>query len=89
MSVLLATFHSAFQSAPLTPSPLSVSQTVTGILTPTYSIFASTEGTWRVTMVEDRWCRYPPLVGTAPAASGEDKLVMLEGIDPFPPLIKN
>jgi len=34
--------------------------TVTGVLTKEYSIFSAMEGTWTVTSISDRHCRYPP-----------------------------
>ncbi|CDZ97902.1 hypothetical protein [Phaffia rhodozyma] len=58
--------------------------TVTNILENTYSMYASSEGTWKVTMIEDKWCRYPPLQSTSPPLN--DKPLKLEGIDPFPPI---
>lgn len=34
--------------------------TVAGIMSSEYSIFSSAEGTWTVTFIADKWCRYPP-----------------------------
>ncbi|KAH7101362.1 hypothetical protein BKA62DRAFT_703554 [Auriculariales sp. MPI-PUGE-AT-0066] len=42
-----------------TPKVLET-HTVTGIMTNEYSIFSALEGTWTVTFISDRWCRYPP-----------------------------
>ncbi|KZT74944.1 hypothetical protein DAEQUDRAFT_659210 [Daedalea quercina L-15889] len=34
--------------------------TVSGVTTKEYSIFSALEGTWTVTFIADRYCRYPP-----------------------------
>ncbi|PSS29620.1 hypothetical protein PHLCEN_2v2768 [Hermanssonia centrifuga] len=34
--------------------------TVSGVTTKEYSIFSALEGTWTVTFISDRYCRYPP-----------------------------
>lgn len=34
--------------------------TVSGVTTREYSIFSALEGTWTVTFIADRYCRYPP-----------------------------
>ncbi|KAG8857714.1 hypothetical protein FRB91_010951 [Serendipita sp. 411] len=34
--------------------------TVAGITSKEHSIFSSAEGTWTVTFIADKWCRYPP-----------------------------
>ncbi|KAJ3558980.1 hypothetical protein NM688_g617 [Phlebia brevispora] len=34
--------------------------TVSGVTTKEYSIFSAMEGTWTVTFIQDRYCRYPP-----------------------------
>ncbi|KAG8930377.1 hypothetical protein FRC02_004294 [Tulasnella sp. 418] len=36
------------------------SHTVSGVTTKEYSIFSAQEGTWTVTFISDRYCRYPP-----------------------------
>lgn len=42
-----------------TPKVLET-HTVSGVMTNEYSIFSSLEGTWTVTFISDKWCRYPP-----------------------------
>ena len=34
--------------------------TVSGVMTNEYSIYSALEGTWTVTFISDKWCRYPP-----------------------------
>ncbi|KAI0699371.1 hypothetical protein C8T65DRAFT_581174 [Cerioporus squamosus] len=34
--------------------------TVSGVTTKEYSIFSALEGTWTITSISDRYCRYPP-----------------------------
>ncbi|KAI0347722.1 hypothetical protein BDW22DRAFT_1384582 [Trametopsis cervina] len=34
--------------------------TVSGVTTNEYSIFSALEGTWTITFISDRYCRYPP-----------------------------
>ena len=34
--------------------------TVSGVTTNEYSIFSALEGTWTVTFISDKYCRYPP-----------------------------
>ncbi|KAI0697588.1 hypothetical protein BC835DRAFT_1471555 [Cytidiella melzeri] len=34
--------------------------TVSGVTTREYSIFSALEGTWTITFISDRYCRYPP-----------------------------
>jgi len=34
--------------------------TVSGVMTHEYSIFSALEGTWTVTFISDKYCRYPP-----------------------------
>lgn len=34
--------------------------TVSGVTAKEYSIFSALEGTWTVTFIQDRYCRYPP-----------------------------
>ncbi|KAF7798524.1 hypothetical protein EIP86_009745 [Pleurotus ostreatoroseus] len=34
--------------------------TVSGVTSKEYSIFSAMEGTWTVTFIQDRYCRYPP-----------------------------
>ncbi|KAH9947096.1 hypothetical protein B0H21DRAFT_778726 [Amylocystis lapponica] len=34
--------------------------TVSGVTTKEYSIFSALEGTWTITFISDRYCRYPP-----------------------------
>jgi nucleoporin POM152 len=35
--------------------------TVSGITTKDYSIYSAAEGTWTVTFIQDKYCRYPPV----------------------------
>ncbi|KAH9937368.1 uncharacterized protein B0H18DRAFT_970234 [Fomitopsis serialis] len=35
--------------------------TVSGVTTKEYSVFSALEGTWTVTFIADRYCRYPPM----------------------------
>lgn len=42
-----------------TPKVLET-HTVTGVMTNEYSIYSALEGTWTVTFISDKWCRYPP-----------------------------
>lgn len=35
--------------------------TVSGIATRDYSIYSAAEGTWTVTFIQDKYCRYPPV----------------------------
>ncbi|KZT44453.1 hypothetical protein SISSUDRAFT_1038969 [Sistotremastrum suecicum HHB10207 ss-3] len=50
-------------------SPLKVleSHTVSGVTSHVYSIFSAQEGTWTVTFVADKYCRYPPSTPADPA----------------------
>ncbi|EJD54259.1 hypothetical protein AURDEDRAFT_94875 [Auricularia subglabra TFB-10046 SS5] len=34
--------------------------TVSGVMTNEYSIYSAVEGTWTVTFISDKWCRFPP-----------------------------
>ncbi|KAF7964510.1 hypothetical protein HWV62_6763, partial [Athelia sp. TMB] len=42
------------------PGRVLETHTVTGVMTKEYSIFSALEGTWTVTSISDRYCRYPP-----------------------------
>jgi len=42
------------------PGKVLETHTVSGVSTKEYSIFAALEGTWTVTSIADRYCRYPP-----------------------------
>lgn len=35
--------------------------TVSGVTTKDYSIFSAAEGTWTVSFIQDKYCRYPPI----------------------------
>ncbi|KZT30885.1 hypothetical protein NEOLEDRAFT_43466 [Neolentinus lepideus HHB14362 ss-1] len=42
------------------PGKVLETHTVTGVTTKEYTIFSALEGTWTVTFISDRYCRYPP-----------------------------
>ncbi|TFK56721.1 hypothetical protein OE88DRAFT_1742463 [Heliocybe sulcata] len=42
------------------PGKVLETHTVTGVTANEYSIFSALEGTWTVTFISDRYCRYPP-----------------------------
>ena len=42
------------------PGKVLETHTVSGVTTKEYSIFSALEGTWTVTFISDRYCRYPP-----------------------------
>lgn len=42
------------------PGKVLETHTVSRVLTNEYSIFSALEGTWTVTSISDRYCRYPP-----------------------------
>ncbi|GJJ13358.1 hypothetical protein Clacol_007610 [Clathrus columnatus] len=37
------------------------SHTVSGVTTKNYSIYSAAEGTWTVSFIQDKYCRYPPM----------------------------
>ncbi|KAF8336634.1 uncharacterized protein EI90DRAFT_3046569 [Cantharellus anzutake] len=39
--------------------------TVSGVMTYEYSIFSALEGTWTVTFISDKYCRYPPVASNS------------------------
>ncbi|KAF7784114.1 hypothetical protein Agabi119p4_279 [Agaricus bisporus var. burnettii] len=43
------------------PGKVLETHTVSRVMTREYSIFSALEGTWTVTSIADRYCRYPPL----------------------------
>ncbi|KAF5388595.1 hypothetical protein D9757_004684 [Collybiopsis confluens] len=43
------------------PSKVLETHTVSRIYSNEYSIFSALEGTWTVTSITDKWCRYPPM----------------------------
>jgi len=43
------------------PPKILETHTVTGVTTKEYSIYSSLEGTWTVTFISDKFCRYPPV----------------------------
>jgi hypothetical protein len=47
--------------------PSRLIQTVTHIMEKTYSIYAATEGTWKVSSVEDRFCRVRTFLSFLPS----------------------
>ncbi|EIW87006.1 hypothetical protein CONPUDRAFT_44325 [Coniophora puteana RWD-64-598 SS2] len=49
------------------PGKVLETHTVSGVTTNEYSIFSALEGTWTVTSITDRHCRYPP----NPAGTGD------------------
>ncbi|KAI0727871.1 hypothetical protein C8Q72DRAFT_876158 [Fomitopsis betulina] len=58
-------FTFTYQRAELTPKKgqqgkVLETHTVSGVTTKEYSIFSALEGTWTVTFIADRYCRYPP-----------------------------
>ncbi|THH13470.1 hypothetical protein EW146_g6752 [Bondarzewia mesenterica] len=52
------------------PGMVLETHTVSGITTKEYSIFSAMEGTWTVTFISDRYCRYPM---TSPDANVEKR----------------
>ncbi|KAF8640975.1 hypothetical protein AX17_000621 [Amanita inopinata Kibby_2008] len=44
------------------PGKVLETHTVSRVMTHEYSIFSALEGTWTVTSISDRYCRYPPAV---------------------------
>ncbi|KDQ63216.1 hypothetical protein JAAARDRAFT_119663 [Jaapia argillacea MUCL 33604] len=51
------------------PGRVLETHTVSGVTTNEYSIYSALEGTWTVTFISDRYCRYPP----AQADAGSEK----------------
>ncbi|KAH9920261.1 uncharacterized protein BXZ73DRAFT_91987 [Epithele typhae] len=59
-------FTFTYQRAELTPrkgaqGKVLETHTVSGVTTKEYSIFSAMEGTWTITSISDRYCRYPPV----------------------------
>ncbi|KLO20595.1 hypothetical protein SCHPADRAFT_863370 [Schizopora paradoxa] len=50
------------------PGKVLESHTVSGVMEHEYSIYTALEGTWTVTFISDKYCRYPPV---SPEGSGE------------------
>ncbi|KAI0639968.1 hypothetical protein C8Q77DRAFT_1043739 [Trametes polyzona] len=46
------------------PGKVLETHTVSGVTTKEYSIFSALEGTWTITSISDRYCRYPPAQDT-------------------------
>ncbi|KIK70672.1 hypothetical protein GYMLUDRAFT_286961 [Collybiopsis luxurians FD-317 M1] len=44
------------------PGKVLETHTVSRIYSHEYSIFSALEGTWTVTSITDKWCRYPPIL---------------------------
>ncbi|KAG5719488.1 hypothetical protein E4T56_gene35, partial [Termitomyces sp. T112] len=42
------------------PGKVLETHTVSRVMTNEYSVFSALEGTWTVTSISDRYCRYPP-----------------------------
>ncbi|KAI9068689.1 hypothetical protein FKP32DRAFT_1587461 [Trametes sanguinea] len=58
-------FTFTYQRAELSPrkgvqGKVLETHTVSGVTTKEYSIFSALEGTWTITSISDRYCRYPP-----------------------------
>ncbi|KAI0756262.1 hypothetical protein C8Q80DRAFT_1092612 [Daedaleopsis nitida] len=58
-------FTFTYQRAELSPrkgaqGKVLETHTVSGVTTREYSIFSALEGTWTITSISDRYCRYPP-----------------------------
>ncbi|KAI0828950.1 hypothetical protein BC628DRAFT_1533561 [Trametes gibbosa] len=62
-------FTFTYQRAELSPrkgvlGKVLETHTVSGVTTREYSIFSALEGTWTITSISDRYCRYPPAQDT-------------------------
>ncbi|KAL1951146.1 hypothetical protein VTO73DRAFT_295 [Trametes versicolor] len=62
-------FTFTYQRAELSPRKgvqgrVLETHTVSGVTTKEYSIFSALEGTWTITSISDRYCRYPPTQDT-------------------------
>jgi len=51
------------------PPKVAETHTVTGLMSKEYTVLSALEGTWTVTFISDKYCRYPP---TQPDAKVEN-----------------